>query len=93
MWHFYGEVELAESTEAIVQEAKSGSVTDVDRFVAQLEENVQLAGLEDEIRVIRINSDAENPGADLDESPDAERRAILAWSTSIRWRKRSSGSS
>jgi len=81
---------LSNNMEAIVEEAKSGGPTDVDRFIERLEESIRLAGLEGELSINRDipqdestqNTDSEGPGfiqdtADIIDTSEADLEAFI----------------
>lgn len=64
---------LADSTKAIAEEAEQGEVTDVDRFVKKLEDNITLAGLDGELSVNReYPEDGNTTGKDSDKPVDTK---------------------
>lgn len=81
---------LSDNMEAIVEEAKSGGPTDVDRFIERLEESIRLAGLEGELSINRDipedgsteNTDVEGPGfiqdtADIIDTSETDLEAFI----------------
>lgn len=66
---------LADGMEAVAAEARDGSVSDVEQFVEQLEENIRLAGLEKELSVSRNfpqSGEAEQTGSENPETTESD---------------------